>query len=71
MKTKIGLFFFCLFSLIAVGAAANELQPEKSSETARTEHVIVRPYSPELYDSTEQFEYEFEWQHGKIIANPQ
>lgn len=38
--------------------------------SATENHHIIRPYSPELYSSTEQFEYEFEWQNGKIIANP-
>lgn len=70
MKTKVGLFFFCLFSLVAFGVTANEIHPEKPSVN-RPENTIVRPYSPDLYDSTEQFEYEFEWQNGKIIANPQ
>ena len=69
MTAKIGFVFFCIFSLSVLGVAATESQPEKLPEK-RTEKHIVRPYSPALYDSTEQFEYEFEWQNGKIIANP-
>jgi hypothetical protein len=57
MRVKIILAFACMLSLSALGAKASE-------------NHIVRPYSPELYSSTEQFEYEFEWQNGKIIANP-
>ncbi|WP_158082326.1 hypothetical protein [Paenibacillus ferrarius] len=58
MTAKIIVAFTCLLSLSALGVSA-------------TESHIVRPYSPELYDSTAQFEYEFEWLNGKIIANPQ
>ncbi|MGG1518668.1 hypothetical protein ABE504_24830 [Paenibacillus oryzisoli] len=31
----------------------------------------ARPYSPDDYASTAQFEYEFEWLGGAIEANPQ
>ncbi|WP_156410922.1 hypothetical protein [Paenibacillus sp. Soil787] len=58
MTTKIILVFACMLFLSALGVSATE------------NHHIIRPYSPELYSSTEQFEYEFEWQNGKIIANP-
>jgi len=57
MTAKIILAFACMLTLSALGVSASESH-------------IVRPYSPELYSSTEQFEYEFEWQNGKIIANP-
>ncbi|MNR05274.1 hypothetical protein D3C85_1212920 [compost metagenome] len=69
MTAKIGFVLFCILSLSALGVAAKENQPEKLSEKT-TDPYIVRPYSPAHYDSTEQFEYEFEWQNGKIIANP-
>ncbi|NOV00995.1 hypothetical protein [Paenibacillus planticolens] len=59
MTTKIVLAFACLLFLSALGVNATE-----------NESYIVRPYSPDHYDSTKQFEYEFEWQHGKIAANP-
>jgi hypothetical protein len=69
MTAKIVFVFFCICSLSVLGVAAQESQPDQPSEQ-RTDHHIVRPYSPALYDSTEQFEYEFEWQNGKILANP-
>lgn len=58
MTAKIIFAFTCLLSLSVLGVSA-------------TESHVVRPYSPEFYDSTEHFEYEFEWLNGKIIANPQ
>lgn len=66
MTAKMSLLFFCALSLSALGVAATESQPEQQP----AEKHIVRPYSPEIYNSTAQFEYEFEWQNGKIIANP-
>ncbi|WP_261303640.1 hypothetical protein [Paenibacillus andongensis] len=57
MTAKIILAFACMLTFSALGVSASESH-------------IVRPYSPEFYSSTEQFEYEFEWQNGKIIANP-
>ncbi|NQX63941.1 hypothetical protein [Paenibacillus qinlingensis] len=70
MTAKIGFVLFCILSLSVLGVAAKENQPETITDL-RTDKHIVGPYSPALYDSTEQFEYEFEWQNGKIIANPQ
>ncbi|OCT15829.1 hypothetical protein A8709_09375 [Paenibacillus pectinilyticus] len=69
MTAKIGLVVFCIFSLSVLGVAAKESQPEKPTAKFEADS-IVRPYSPELYKSTAQFEYEFEWQNGKILANP-
>jgi hypothetical protein len=66
MTAKLSLVFFCALSLSALGVAANENQPEQQ----RQENHVIPPYSTELYNSTAQFEYEFEWQSGKIIANP-
>ncbi|MBD0381323.1 hypothetical protein [Paenibacillus sedimenti] len=57
MTVKLILSFVCLLSLSALGIGTTESQ-------------IVRSYSPEHYDSIEQFEYEFEWLNGKIEANP-
>lgn len=57
MTSKVVLSFVCFLFLSAIDVAA-------------TESHVVGPYSPELYDSTEQFEYEFEWLNGTIIANP-
>ncbi|KRF04487.1 hypothetical protein ASG89_21820 [Paenibacillus sp. Soil766] len=70
MIAKIGFVFFCIVSLSVLGVAAKETQPDQLMDQ-RTDKHIIPPYSPALYDSTEQFEYEFEWQNGKIIANPQ
>lgn len=57
MTAKIILVFACILSLTAL-------------DTSATESHVVPLYSPELYDSTEHFEYEFEWLNGTIIANP-
>jgi hypothetical protein len=70
MIAKIGFVFFCIVSLSVLGVAAKESQPNQLVDQRMEQH-IVPSYSPALYDSTEQFEYEFEWQNGKIIANPQ
>ena len=57
MTVKIALTFVCFLFLSAIQVTA-------------TENHAVRLYSPELYHSTEQFEYEFEWLNGTIEANP-
>lgn len=59
MTTKIFFVFACLLFLSALSVNALE-----------NENHVVSTYSPEHFNSTEQFEYEFEWQNGKIIANP-
>ncbi|GFZ81519.1 hypothetical protein GCM10008018_29100 [Paenibacillus marchantiophytorum] len=60
MTAKIFVGFVCILSLSALGVGATENHSH-----------VVPPYSPELYSSTTQFEYEFEWLHGTILANPQ
>lgn len=54
MTAKLALAFVCLLTLSAMDVDATE------------SHV----YSPELHQSAEQFEYEFEWLNGTINANP-
>lgn len=57
MTAKLALALVCLLSLSAMDVDA-------------TESHVVRSYSPELHQSAEQFEYEFEWLNGTINANP-
>lgn len=59
-----------LLFLTALGVSAHEKNPEAAAQPSAT-LPVVRPYSPDVYSSTAQFEYEFEWLGGAIEANPQ
>ncbi|MDD9269015.1 hypothetical protein ACFPES_18385 [Paenibacillus sp. GCM10023248] len=72
MKTvNIAWIGIALFFLTAIGVSANELLTVEQPLQPTEMNPVVIPYSPEVYGSTAQFEYEFEWLGGKIEANPQ
>lgn len=72
MKTmKIVWICVGLFSLTAIGVSANGFRSDDQPLQPTETNPVVIPYSQEAYGSTAQFEYQFEWQGGKIEANPQ